>query len=274
MTSKRTKKNQKRDRRRKADRRKDRRRTERLSAPLMQEEGQQAITWLDDFLSNYRKDNRPEDFPTALTLIRDLNLLQLEDHKYAMTAAVATIYRMHPEYQKAWREEFRQTILRSERLYPEQEDLELKLEQPYQVDQALMDWMVSGDMSRVDAVVDLAGKPTELGEEAEKILAFYVAQFPELKRHLKKPKGSTFRNDAQQQKQAKDLVAIIQQSPQWHKVALVHYWDGEFIVASMDGSPVEGLPITWEGHRVVVRKATPLEVAGNRAWRNRMEDPV
>lgn len=272
MNDKRTKKSQRRIRRRKADERKDRRREERLKAPLMQEEGQQAIEWLDEFLSNYRNDNRPEDFDTALSLIRDLNLLQIEDHKYTMTAAVATIYRMHPEGQDQWEQEFPQIISRSLRLYPEPTELGIDFKNPYQIDQALMDWMISGDMSQVDAVADLAEEPTELGDLADKVMSFYIQQFPELRRHLKK--GKTYKSDAKQQKQAKKLAALIQRSNEWHKVALVHFWDDEFIVASMDGSPVEGLPITWEGHRVVVRKATPLEITGHRNWRNRREEPV
>lgn len=274
MRTKRAKKNQRRQRRREADKHKNRRRCERLTAPLRQEEGRQAIVWLDTFLSNYRNEPDPEEFDTALTFIEKLNLLLLEEHKYTMTAVVATIYRMHPEFQARWKKKFLKSINRAERLYPEQTELKIKIERPHQIDQALIDWMVSGDTDQLGAIAELADRPTELGELAEKALSFYAETFPEVSQYLKEEKREPFRRDAKQHKQAEELATKVQQSSEWHKVVLIHYQDGHFTVVTMDGNRIEGLPITWEGCRIECRKATPLEITCRQAWRNRMEDPV
>jgi len=274
MIKKRAKYNQRRKRQQKSVQRKSRRREERLTEPLNREYGRKAILWLDTFISNYRNEPDPEKFDTALVHIDALNLLQIEDHKYTMSAVVATIYRMHPKHQAVWGKKFPNAISRAERLYPEPTELKIKIQRPHQIDQALIDWMVSGDTNQIDAVVELVKESTELGDLAERALSFYIQQFPEVRQHLKQEKPEPFRLDAKQQEQVKELTDIIKNSSDWYKVAMVHYENECFVVATMDGSWIEGLPESWEGCRIECREATSFEVTCYRAWRTRMEDPV
>lgn len=276
--NKRAKKNNRRQKRKKSKGKKKERQQNKLKQPLKTPEGLQALQELDEYILEYRLDPKPGEFIEQMENVEELNLIRLEDHKYNISAAVATIYRCHPEYQKAWQQHNPELIERALRLYPEEEDEidgYIDFSNPLKIYQTVVSWLICGDFSKIDQVMDLLEEDTQQADIAEEVLAYYVDECPDLQHYIKY-KPHIIQVPPNKQQQVQELLLKVTESPEYYKVVFVAFEDDIFVIGTMDGTSVEGVPLTWDGVMVMTRIATPEEREAYRPMFNNtdLDDPV
>lgn len=167
------------------------RRQERIAAPLHLAQGQMRMARIDKFLSGYRHNPVDTGVIQILDDIWDLNLLRNRQHLATMAAAVVALTTQHPD--AVWLRH--KTVQRAltvcplatmERILdPSDEDLEAReggeQMRPVQVLQAMVWWLVTGDLRYAQEVYNQAYADPP-NEEALDTLLWYVREYPDLRR--------------------------------------------------------------------------------------------
>lgn len=278
MSDKRQKKLAKRNRRKAAEERSEQRREQRLAAPLSLREGQEALGRVDEFFAGYFRDPAPEEFMEILDIIDRLNLLRLETHRHAIGAAVASVYRMHPEQHKKWRGDGRRLGLlgSAERICPDPEDGVWVIEHPTHIDQAMIQFLVTGDERFLESLWVAAHEEAEdnLHLHAARSLQVYAQTTPEVAEWLQQqrpPKATS--SDLHRIPQ---LAERLKKHPEQHRIAFCAWSpdEGAIVIGTMDAGPMSDVPDQWYGEPVLVRQALPEERRLYRRWRDAQEEPI
>lgn len=241
------------------------RRQQRLEKPLQSADGQEKWTWLDEHVTNfYEEQPAAEMFIEALQVAEELNLLLINEYRYPVAAALASIFRMFPEHHCQWRQEHGTTIKVIEHLYPEHDVP--KIDTPRHIDQHLIAWGITRNEMYLDIVFNVAKNQYHpLYYAALGALEKFSVDNEEMQKQIEQAGLLKEKNKVEQ---IKDLWIHISETDYWNQVAAVKYENNVFVVAHLGDEVITEVPITWNQTAVMQRKATLEEIEAYAAWRN------
>lgn len=276
--NKRAEKQQRRKKKAKAREAKDERRQERLAEALQQPGAPEKIAAVQAYFSRYWTHEDPESFPGILALIDELNLQRLEEFRKGISAAIAGVYRQHPDRQRYWMSHHLGQIQAALRNCPDPEDGRWIVTEPYHVDQIMMLFLVSGDDSYLETLMKVArDEDHDCQWEAQRCLSEYQATIPEVAAWLEPLKVEQHPPEDQGDSDLRDLIDHLNSHPHHHHIAFVISTEDDFTVGTMTSKSPElftDLPTVWRGKPLTVRPATPEERPLRQQWQQSMEEPL
>lgn len=232
---------------------------------MQSSQGQEKWTWLDEYVTNfYEEQPAAETFVTAVQVAEELNLLLINEYRYPVAAALASIFRMFPEHHHQWRQEHGTTIKVIEHLYPEHDVP--KIDTPRHIDQHLIAWGITRNDMYLDIVFNVAKNQYHpLYYAALGSLENFSVDNEEMQKQIEQAGLLKEKNKVEQ---IKDLWIHISETDYWNQVAAVKYENNVFVVARLSDEVLTEVPIIWNQTAVMQRKATLEEIEAYAAWRN------
>ena len=252
------------------------------------------------YFHTYAQTPRPDLFDSVLQRIDELSLMSLPEHRHSLAGALASVVAQHadqPDLQMRWRQH--RLVQTAERLTPPIADEEVT--RPGQAEWLWMSWVVTRDDPVLQRVVRLANREDSVGETAVTLLDAH-AHMPEIQavlvallqrrqaqvmapfRHVQPPGLVKISDEIRAQVTA--LREHVTADPAVKRSVVLVGWvppgggpaPATFLIVTTDGLPPIGSPLAWppgaaDALPVVVRKATPQQMAAHRQLHDAAEEP-
>jgi hypothetical protein len=251
----------------------------------------------------YAQTPRPDLFDSVLQRIDELGLMSLPEHRHSLAGALAAVVAQHADKADVWR--LHRLVQTAERLTPPPSDEEVS--RPGQAEWLWMSWVVTREAAVLQRVVRLANRDDSVGETAVTLLDAH-AHMPEVQaalvallakrqaavmapfRHAP-PSGvgaGLVKVPDEVRAQVTALREHVTQDPAARRSVVLVGWvppaaaptptAATYLIVTTDGLPPIGAPLTWppgvpDPLPVVVRKATPQQLAAHRQLHDAAEEP-